>query len=80
MRRCRLDPVHVPHEDRVLELDVRLVLILELLGVECPDASAELEDGMNAVYRYTDVESLHDDILAYRNGYITSAEAIEVIS
>ena len=37
-----LHPVHVPHEDRVLELDVRLVLVLELLRVEGSDAGAKL--------------------------------------
>jgi hypothetical protein len=42
---CRggLHPVHVPHEHRVLELDVGLVLVLELLRVEGADARADLE-------------------------------------
>ena len=38
-----LDPVDVPFEDRVLELDVRLVLVLELLRVEGAHAGAKLE-------------------------------------
>ena len=41
--RRRLHPVDVPHEYRVLELDVRLVLVLELLRVERAHARAELQ-------------------------------------
>ena len=36
-------PVDVAHEDGVLELDVRLVLVLQLLRVEGPHAGPKLE-------------------------------------
>jgi hypothetical protein len=40
---CRLDPVDVPHEDGVLELDVRLVLVLQLLRVDGSNPGPKLE-------------------------------------
>ena len=43
-----LHSVHVPHEDRVLEFDVRLVLVLELLRVEGADAGTKLQFQDNA--------------------------------
>jgi len=41
---CRrsLDPVDIPHEDGVLELDVRFVLVFQLLRVDGSNPGTEL--------------------------------------
>ena len=36
-------PIDVAHEDGVLELDVRFVLVLQLLRIEGPHAGPKLE-------------------------------------
>ena len=40
---CGLDPVYVPHEDGMFELDVGLVLVLQLLRVDSSNPGPELK-------------------------------------